>query len=298
MHAALLRQLHVFCVAARHESFKVAADLLCLTPSAVSHQVRGLERTLGVTLFERRVRAVVLTAAGRSLRTELEPQLARIEQIVSRTRRHGGRPSIRVAIPPFFASELFVPRLRSFYALQPDVDLELSTDEPPRDHVSGIDVSIVVSDRAPDRFPHHRLFSLQLVAVASRGLAQVVRDQMASMVRHYPLVVHRERRDAWTRWARAHSIDRGEPGRFIEVDSWIAAVRAAEQGLGVALVPAALCQRRFRRGSLTLLSPISVAMPEVYYVVHRTEDRSRPEVRALVTWALTEFRSESGSSAA
>ena len=70
-----LRLLRAFCLAARHSSFKDAADRLALTPSAVSHQVKELEEQLGVSLFERRTRAVVLTAAGRQLFEELEAML-------------------------------------------------------------------------------------------------------------------------------------------------------------------------------------------------------------------------------
>ena len=62
-----LRLLRAFCLAARHSSFKLAADRLALTPSAVSHQVKELEEQLGVVLFERRTRAVVLTPVGRQL---------------------------------------------------------------------------------------------------------------------------------------------------------------------------------------------------------------------------------------
>ena len=72
-----LRLLRAFCLAARHSSFKDAADRLSLTPSAVSHQVKELEEQLGVTLFERRTRSVVLTPVGRQLLEDLEPALRR-----------------------------------------------------------------------------------------------------------------------------------------------------------------------------------------------------------------------------
>ena len=70
-----LRLLRAFCLAARHSSFKDAADRLALTPSAVSHQVKELEEHLGVSLFQRRTRSVELTATGRQLLEDLEPAL-------------------------------------------------------------------------------------------------------------------------------------------------------------------------------------------------------------------------------
>jgi len=78
-----LRHLQAFCVAARHRSFKVAADELCLTPSAVSHQMKVLEVNLGVRLFERKTRALDLTRAGAALLDDVAPLLRAIDQRVS-----------------------------------------------------------------------------------------------------------------------------------------------------------------------------------------------------------------------
>ena len=75
-----LRLLRAFCAAARHSSFKDAADRLALTPSAVSHQVRELEEQMGVSLFRRRTRSVELTPAGRQLFDDLEPALEAVNQ--------------------------------------------------------------------------------------------------------------------------------------------------------------------------------------------------------------------------
>src|ERR1700750_2964829 len=78
-----LRNLRAFCVAARHRSFKIAADELCLTPSAVSHQMKELEDSLGVLLFERKTRALDLTQAGATLLDDVAPLLKAIDHSVS-----------------------------------------------------------------------------------------------------------------------------------------------------------------------------------------------------------------------
>src|SRR3989441_7003977 len=75
-----LRNLRAFCVAARHRSFKFAADELFLTPSAVSHQMKELEDSLGVRLFERKTRALALTTAGHTLLDEVEPLLEALDR--------------------------------------------------------------------------------------------------------------------------------------------------------------------------------------------------------------------------
>src|SRR5258707_5570370 len=95
-----LRNLRAFCIAARHRSFKVAADELFLTPSAVSHQMKELEETLGVRLFERKTRSLALTTAAHTLLDELEPLLAALDRTLIQVARRGSRRRLRICVPP------------------------------------------------------------------------------------------------------------------------------------------------------------------------------------------------------
>ena len=134
---ALLHNLRVFSVAARNLSFKAAADALYLTPSAVSHRIKDLEKDLNVQLFVRRTRAVELTPTGRTLLDEIDPLLGALDHAVQRVSQRSTRATLRVTAPPFFASELFIPRLASFYGLQDRVDIHLnSEDSRPTEHTS------------------------------------------------------------------------------------------------------------------------------------------------------------------
>ncbi|MDE2052626.1 MAG: LysR family transcriptional regulator, partial [Gammaproteobacteria bacterium] len=100
-----IRNLRVFCVAARHRSFKLAAEELYLTPSAVSHQMKELEDALGVRLFVRKPRSLELTAAGVTLLEEIEPLLSALDRTLAQVARRSGRRTLRILLPPFFASE-------------------------------------------------------------------------------------------------------------------------------------------------------------------------------------------------
>jgi len=166
-----LRLLRAFCLAARHSSFKDAADRLSLTPSAVSHQVKELEEQLGVTLFLRRTRSVVLTPVGRQLLDDLEPALGALGAAIERTRNaSGARRQLTIVMPPFFASELFAPRLPDFHAHHPGIDIQVDTRDPrPGQHSGFTDVSIVLSGSPPTDGDVEavRLMPLQLVAAAS-----------------------------------------------------------------------------------------------------------------------------------
>ena len=104
-----LRGLRTFCVAARHESFRLAAEDLFITSSAVSHQIKSLEQELGVQLFARSSRDLKLTETGRAFFDEVEPVIEQLDSIAGNYRKDGPVRSVRISVQPFFASEYFVP---------------------------------------------------------------------------------------------------------------------------------------------------------------------------------------------
>jgi len=285
-----LRHVRVFCVAGRHLSFKRAAEQLFLTPSAVSHQVRELEDELGVRLFERRTRSLELTPAGRSLLESVAPLLQAIDDSFAQVARRTRRRTLRLVLPPFFASELFVPRLASWCDAHPDVDLQIDTSDPrPAEHRPGADVSILLSDAAPPGFSVTRLFSLSLVAVSTPAHAERAARLGRNVFRQTPLIVHRSRPFAWREWAEEANLDVPEPKNVIELDTMFAVTRAAERGLGIALVPEALCAEWFRAGSLVRISSIVLPTNDAYYLTSRQHDADDPTIVSFREWATAEF---------
>jgi LysR family transcriptional regulator, glycine cleavage system transcriptional activator len=286
-----LRNLRAFCAAAQHRSFKVAADELFLTPSAVSHQMKELEDTLGVRLFERKTRALELTTAGHTLFDEVGPLIEAIDRSVTRLARRNRRSTLRMLLPPFFASELFVPRMASFCAAYPDIDIQIDTRDPrPLAHPLTADISILLSDIEPTGLNVAPLFSLKLVAACAREHAETVSRLGSAVFREMALIVHKSRPFAWNKWAEEVGLEAPEPKNVIELDTMFSVVRAAERGVGVALVPAPLCASWFRSGSLVRIFSAEVATNDTYFLVSRNKDAQRPEVHAMTNWALSELR--------
>lgn len=286
----LLRHLRVFCVAARALSFKDASLALFLTPSAVSHQIKALEEQLGARLFERKTRSLELTLPGQRLLDEVEPLLRGVDEALSRVSKRPSRRGLRVTMPPFFASELFVPRLASFYEVSPDVDIYLSTHDPrPAEHAQGADVSILLASQPPADLIVHELFALNLVAACSGRLIESVLRLGADALREHALIVHKSRPEAFAQWADEAGLDPRSVNKVIELDSMYAVVRAAERGLGIAMVPIALTTAWFQNGALVPVSTVELPTTDRYFLVHRQEDAVRAEVRALMQWAQTEF---------
>jgi DNA-binding transcriptional LysR family regulator len=136
-----------------------------------------------------------------------------------------------------------------------------------------------------------KLFSLKLAAVCAKEHASDVVRLGREVFRETALIVHRPRPFAWTNWAQEVGLDAPEPKNIIELDSMFAVVRAAERGIGVALVPTALCGAWFDTGALVRIFSIELATLDTYYLVTRPKDAEKPEVTALTEWALEEFRS-------
>ncbi|HTX24814.1 MAG TPA: LysR substrate-binding domain-containing protein [Steroidobacteraceae bacterium] len=282
-----MRNLRAFCVAAHHRSFKIAADELFLTPSAVSHQMRELEDALGLRLFERKTRAIELTAAGHSLFEEVAPLLDAIDRSLTRIARRNRRVTLRVLLPPFFATELFIPRIASFCDAYPDIDIQVDTRDPrPVVHPPSADVSVLLSDSVPQGLKVARLFSLSLVAVCAQQHAAAVERLGANVFREMALIVHKSRPFAWSSWAQEVGLEEPEPKNLIELDTMFAVVRAAERGVGIALVPEALCGVWFESGRLVRIFPVELATHDDYFLVTRVKDAERPEVVAMTRWVL------------
>src|SRR5262245_3582671 len=115
-----------FEAAARNLSFTKAAEELFITQSAVSRQIRALEEHLGIALFERRHRTLVLTEAGRILQRAAGDLLERLQEVTDRLRSDAATPHLTVTTTSGFASLWLIPRLRGFTAVHPDVDVRIS----------------------------------------------------------------------------------------------------------------------------------------------------------------------------
>ncbi|HEX6396823.1 MAG TPA: LysR family transcriptional regulator, partial [Steroidobacteraceae bacterium] len=145
MRTPSLKAIKTFQIAARHSSFAVAADELCITPSAVSHQIKTLETQLGLPLFSRGARALALTDAGARYLEQIDDLFTRLDAVTEQLRARFGRSSVRLHVPAYFASEMLLPRLSEFSQLHGGIDLRIDTSGGHgRQHLAEADISVVV----------------------------------------------------------------------------------------------------------------------------------------------------------
>ena len=289
-HNLSLRALRVFCLAAELESFREAAEKSFLTSSAVSHQIKHLEANLGVKLFERTARSTTLSEAGRAFHKDMQPLVAQIDSVAAKHNRRGPGTSLHISVQPFFASELFVPRLVEFVDGHPNLDISVDTsDEAVEKHPDSAHVSIRVFTTPPAGLSADRLLPLHLVPAGSPGFYDETRVRARRIVSNFPLVVHESRSKAWAQWEKSSRIRLPSSSKTIRLASMIAVARAAERGLGAALVPRRLCESWFDSGNLVQLFDQELETRESYYLVHRKEDSENKNLRAFKTWVLQNF---------
>ncbi|MGI9200129.1 MAG: LysR substrate-binding domain-containing protein [Woeseiaceae bacterium] len=285
-----LRGLRTFCVAAEYGSFRDAADELFITASAVSHQIKNLEQELGEQLFDRLTRSVKLTEAGSSLFEDVNPLIEKLDGLALKHRRTNVRNSLRISVQPFFASELFVPSLAEFTKLHPDIDIKVDTsDESGEKHPASVDASIRVFKRPPRGLHSDQLFPLRLVPAASAEMRRELKLKNGNLTGSFTRILHDSRPNAWRDWEKETGIELPENAALVRLDSMIAVARAAERGLGVALVPLQLSNSWFDSGALVRLASEELVTDESFYFVCSMEDREKQAVQKLRQWVLQTF---------
>ncbi|NNF15837.1 MAG: LysR family transcriptional regulator [Gammaproteobacteria bacterium] len=282
-----LRGLRTFCVAARHQNFRRAAEELFVTASAVSYQIKRLEKETGLNLFVRNNRTLSLSSAGRTLFDDVDPLIRQLDDVTASLRSAQHRHTLRISVQPFFASELLVPRLSEFTALHPEIDIHIDTDERYLETApTTVDVSIRLFSSPPDELESDVLFPLRLVPACAPELRKKLVDGGRIPNKSFPIIVHTGRTDAWRLWSESSGIRLPEPSNIVQLNSMHSIVSAAEQGLGVALVPLPVSKKRFKAGCLTRLYRREVVTQDCYYLVCAKGAHSETPVKALREWVL------------
>jgi len=291
MRTPSLKAIKTFQIAARHSSFAVAADELCITPSAVSHQIKTLETQLGLPLFSRNARALALTDAGARYLEQIDDLFVRLESVTEQLRVRFGRASVRLHVPAYFASEMLLPRLSEFARLHDGVDLRIDTSGGHgRVHVAEADISVVVGSGPWPGLVAHPLFAQTMVPACSPELLAEKPVKRYQDLNSHTLLVHEARRDDWDRWAANVGMKDLNPAQIVRIDSMSAATRAAEKSIGIALLPAELSRRKFSQGRLKRVFHEELVTQEDYTLLVRAEDETRDDIRALSAWLMESCR--------
>ena len=295
MNSTSLQGLRVFCAAARSGSFKLAAEEIFVSASAVSHRIKNLEEQLGAPLFERQTRSIKLTEFGENLLNKIHPLIEQIDSEIESASGMLNVMNISLTLPPFFSTELLLPKLYQFTSEHKNIVINLDTlNVHPDKHQNTSDISILLCAEKPSGYIATELFPLQLIPACSPTMMFDRDLPLSETLDDMTLLIHRPRRSAWKRWYTQQGFSGKSPGNIILLDSMFAVVRAAEQGLGIALVPEALTINWFMNKILEKLSDEAYVTGDSYYLVSTDASLAKPEVEKLYKWVLKKFKSEHG----
>jgi LysR family transcriptional regulator of beta-lactamase len=280
-----LNALRAFEASARLGSFTRAGLELRVTQTAISHQVKGLEEVLGVTLFKRLQRGLALTDEGHALLPVLTDVFRRMSTTLSQFEEGNFREILTVGVVGTFAIGWLLPRLKTFRELHPHVDLRLKTNNNRADMLlDGLDLFIRFGDGAWHGTDAVRLMDAPLSPVCAPSIAARLRKpgDLANeeLLRSY-------RVDEWALWFKAAGLE--PPGlRGWMFDSSRALVEAAVQDAGVALVPVAMFAREIADGRVVQPFGITVSAGS-YWLTHLKSRAETPSMNAFRTWILGEI---------
>lgn len=284
-----LKALRAFEAAARHVSIKRASEELNVTPGAISQLVKALEFHLGVPLFRRMNRGLVLTEAGQRYLLPIRAafrQIAEASQVIAASRQSG---ILTVSVTPSFAASWLVPRLKRFHEQHSDIDLRLQTGKALVDF-SHSDVDLAIR-HGLGRYPglrSDRLVSIELIPVASAALIKKYGMPKSSRdLIDWPLLHDSERRD-WQLWLETQGVADHAPLRGPSFEDSALVLQASESDQGAALIPATMAAASIEEGRLVRLLQTSWPMEFAYYLVYPIETTNHPKIAAFRNWILCE----------
>jgi LysR family transcriptional regulator, glycine cleavage system transcriptional activator len=280
-----------FEAAARHLSFRRASQELNVTQSAISHQVKALEEHLGVQLFLRGTRRIVLTDEGADYLGEISVVLDRLAAATDRRRDKEAAGPLFVRATPAFAARWLVPRLAAFNAAHPRIELHISTSMAPADFAAErVDVDIRFGQPESAGLRVEPFLSSARFPVASPRLLAGRRPlRSPDDLRHFTLL-HNEVEDGWPQWlqrAGVTGVDANPGPRFEHCNLTL---RAALEGQGIALAYGALAEADLAAGLLVRLFDISLPPTVIYSVVTPQSWSTRPKIAAFRNWLLKAAR--------
>lgn len=288
-----LNALKAFEAAARNLSFTRAADELFVTQAAVSHQVKALEDFLGVKLFLRRNRALLLTAEGQTYYLELKEIFNHILQATERLKNATSRGQLTISLPPSFAILWFVPRLSRFRDSYPDIDVRIrAVDEVDGSLTEDVDVAIYYG---AGKWPGLKAFKLHneyLIPVCSPLLLNGKKPlrEPRDLLNH--TLLHDETRNAWKDWFRLVGIDKdkGDNGPIFSHSNL--ALKAAVYGQGIALANNVLVKQEIEAGHLIQIFPDVLPRSKSFYLVCRESQADVGKIATFRNWLLSVVEEE------
>jgi len=284
-----LNSLKTFEACARTRNFKQAANELCVSQSAVSHQIRNLEEFLGVRLFQREGRSMALSTEAVRLLPAISGAFNQMQEACSTLMDEQGDKVLRIATYSTVGIRFLLPKFKEFEALNPDIKVHITTSQKDNELISpAVDVALIIGEPEQTLFFAKPVFSMTLFPVASPEYlkGKPVITSAEDLFSHQLLQVHSSI-DDWHRWFAHFSLNNQGAEPPISLDSYDHAIKMAESGLGICLTNPLYVRKELKQGSLVpVLENVDMPVLNHWYLVCRATDQHKPSTERFFDWFL------------
>jgi len=282
-----LNALRVFEASARQLSFTRAAEELFVTQAAVSHQIKALEEFIGIKLFVRKNRALLLTEEGQSYYLDIKDIFNNIQEATEKLFARGEKGAITVCLQPSFAIQWLVPRLNMFNNLHPDIDVRIkAVDNPDGLLTEDVDIAIYYGrgnwpDVYADKLHQEYLIPVCSPRIFSQGKPLKTIDDLVNHT-----LLHDTSRKDWKRWFNKVGVKGANVNHGPIFSHSAMVVQAAVHGQGVALAHSAFAKPDMDSGRLVCPFDEVLVSKNSHYMVCREHQCDLGKISAFREWVL------------
>jgi LysR family glycine cleavage system transcriptional activator len=291
-----LNAVKAFEAAARHLSFTRAAEELFVTQAAVSHQIKALEDFLGLKLFRRKNRSLLLTEEGQSYFLDIKDIFIELGEATNRLLARSAVGSLTVSMSPSFAIQWLVPRLAKFSEKNPDIDVRIkAVDSNANSLTDDVDVAIYYGQGNWPGLRADKLRNEVLIPVCSPLLLNSAKPLAQPSDLKFHTLLHDSNRQDWQAWFRQCGVSdiNVNQGPIFSHSSLV--LQAAVHGQGVALGYSVLARPDIKAGRLVCPFSEVLVSKEAYYLVCQQNHSEIGKISAFREWMLDMFAEESRS---
>lgn len=289
-----LNALRVFDSAARHLSFTKAAEELFVTQAAVSHQIKTLEEFLGLKLFRRRNRSLLLTEEGQSYYLDIKEIFSSINEATRKLLARSAKGALTVSLSPSFAIQWLVPRLSGFNQAYPGIDVRIQAVDREEDKLADdVDVAIFYGRGNWTGLRTDRLYAEYLIPVCAPSLLTGEKPLKTPSDLIYHTLLHDTSRRDWQAYVRQLEIQNQinvQQGPIFSHSSMV--IQVAVHGQGVALVNNVMARSEIESGRLVRPFQDVLVSKNAFYLVCQDSQAELGKIAAFRQWILSQAANE------
>ncbi|OMH29070.1 LysR substrate-binding domain-containing protein [Motiliproteus sp. MSK22-1] len=286
-----LNSLNTFAAAAEFSSFQIAADHLHVTASAVSHQIRNLEKLLGYQLFDRLDKRVQLTSRGEQLYSDIGNPFQELHHAIYRALQKQQNNSLRISAAPSFATRWLLPRLDGFYARHPEIDLSLvATSELVDFRVDHIDAAIRLGNGQWPQTVAKLLFEMDLVAVCRPSLLKANGGEFdLEQLTEQSLVHNSSMGGLWQSWFIEAGYTKKCKLKGVSVQNAAQSLEAIQTGDRICLIDRPFITDALNSGDLALAYSQGYSCNRGYYLTYPEDSETKTAFKVFSQWLYSEL---------